>query len=98
MNNQAIPNLDEITESDDILGGRPVFRGTRVPIDTVLGSLDRGMSFNEVKESFPVVTEELVAAARIYLQLHPLRPPRSLGELNPHWKLISRKVIPPESK
>ena len=86
--------LRAITVSDDILGGQPVFRGTRTPIDAVLGFFDSGMSFNQVKESFPFITEELVAAARIYAQLHPCTPSRSLGELNPGWKLIRRTIVP----
>lgn len=98
MADLALSQLDSITESDDILGGRPVFRGTRVPIDTVLGSLDLGMSFEQVRESFPIITEELVATARRYLQFHPVRQPLSLGELNPNWKLINTKIIMPESQ
>ena len=40
----------------DILGGKPVFVGTRVPLQTLLDYLEAGDSLNEFLEDFPSVT------------------------------------------
>jgi uncharacterized protein (DUF433 family) len=47
----------------DILGGTPVFIGTRVPVRTLLDYLEAGDSLHEFLEDFPSVTREQVVAA-----------------------------------
>jgi len=47
----------------DILGGTPVFVGTRVPVRTLLDYLEAGDSLDEFLESFPSVTREQAVAA-----------------------------------
>jgi uncharacterized protein (DUF433 family) len=47
----------------DILGGTPVFVGTRVPVRTLLDYLEAGDSLNEFLEDFPSVTREQAVAA-----------------------------------
>jgi uncharacterized protein (DUF433 family) len=47
-----------ITVDPDILGGTPVFRGTRVPVDALLSNLEAGVSLNEFLENFPSVSRE----------------------------------------
>jgi uncharacterized protein (DUF433 family) len=54
-----------------IMGGMIVFTGSRVPITTVIGSLDSGNSWERIVESWPFLTEEHISAAREYLRLHP---------------------------
>jgi uncharacterized protein (DUF433 family) len=49
-----------ITVDPEILGGTPVFRGTRVPVDALLGSLESGVSIDEFLENFPTVSREQV--------------------------------------
>ena len=44
-----------ITRDHDILGGTPVFAGTRVPVDTVLEYLAAGQSLNAFLDDFPTV-------------------------------------------
>ncbi len=46
----------------EILAGQPVFKGTRVPIDTLFYHLEAGVSVDEFLEDFPTVTKELVIA------------------------------------
>lgn len=73
--------LDAITSDDAILGGLPVFRGTRVPIDAVLASVDAGIPFDRVQRAYPSVTPEMAESARIYATVRPRRGrPPSLGE------------------
>ncbi|PSB23684.1 hypothetical protein C7B69_14125 [filamentous cyanobacterium Phorm 46] len=48
-----------IVHSDpDILGGTPVFIGTRVPMKTLLDYLEAGDSLNEFLDHFPSVSRE----------------------------------------
>jgi uncharacterized protein (DUF433 family) len=47
-----------ITTNPEVLGGAPVFRGTRVPVDALLGNLEAGLTLDEFLENFPTVTRE----------------------------------------
>ena len=53
-------DLLPITVDPEILGGTPVFRGTRVPVDALLSNLEAGVSIDEFLENFPSVTREQV--------------------------------------
>jgi uncharacterized protein (DUF433 family) len=54
----------------DILGGTPVFLGTRVPVRTLIDYLGAGDSLNEFLEDFPSVTrQQAVAALRLAEQM-----------------------------
>lgn len=46
----------------EILGGTPVFNGTRVPIQTLIDYLEGGQSIDEFLEGFPTVSREQVIA------------------------------------
>jgi uncharacterized protein (DUF433 family) len=50
---------DLITVDPDILGGTPVFKGTRVPIKSLFDYLEDNYSLEEFLECFPSVTREL---------------------------------------
>ena len=47
-----------IQRSDDILGGTPVFAGTRVPVQALFDYLEGGDSLDEFLEDFPAVSRE----------------------------------------
>jgi uncharacterized protein (DUF433 family) len=49
-----------VTVDPEILGGTPVFRGTRVPVDALLSNLEAGVSIDEFLENFPTVSREQV--------------------------------------
>ncbi len=49
-----------ISCSPDIMGGTPVFAGTRVPIQTLLDYLEAGETINDFLAGFPSVSRELV--------------------------------------
>ena len=52
-----------IVHSDpSILGGTPVFVGTRVPLQNLMDYLDAGQSIDEFLEAFPSVTREQALA------------------------------------
>ena len=49
-----------ISRSHDVMGGTPVFAGTRVPVQTVLDYLEAGESIDDFLEGFPTVSREQV--------------------------------------
>lgn len=54
----------KIVHSDpEILGGTPVFVGTRVPFQTLIDYLEEGSSLAEFLDDFPTVTQEQAVAA-----------------------------------
>ena len=52
-----------IHSDPDILGGTPVFVGTRVPFRNLIDYLEGGYSLDEFLDSFPSVSQEQVIAA-----------------------------------
>jgi uncharacterized protein (DUF433 family) len=59
-----MPNPSTIVHSDpEILGGTPVFVGTRVPVKSLHDHLEAGDSLDEFLESFPSVSREQAIAA-----------------------------------
>ncbi|MFM2313230.1 MAG: hypothetical protein RLZZ04_2506 [Cyanobacteriota bacterium] len=51
-----------ISASPEVMGGTPVFAGTRVPVQTLLDYLKAGESINDFLDGFPTVTREQVIA------------------------------------
>jgi uncharacterized protein (DUF433 family) len=52
--------VDVITINDGILGGTPVFKGTRVPVETLFDHLESGITIDAFLDDFPSVTKEQV--------------------------------------
>jgi uncharacterized protein (DUF433 family) len=51
-----------ISTSPDVMGGTPVFAGTRVPVENLVDYLEGGESIDDFLEGFPSVTREQVIA------------------------------------
>jgi uncharacterized protein (DUF433 family) len=51
---------DLITIDPDILGGTPVFKGTRVPVRSLFEYLENDYSLEEILECFPSLSREMV--------------------------------------
>ena len=49
-----------VSISRDVMGGTPVFAGTRVPIQTLVDFLTAGDTIDDFLEGFPSVTREQV--------------------------------------
>ena len=56
-------STDIIVKDEDILGGTPVFRGTRVPFQALLDYLEGGQTIDEFLDDFPTVTRQAAVAA-----------------------------------
>ena len=52
-----------ISIDPEILGGTPVFRGTRVPFQSLLDYLEGGQTLNDFLDDFPTVTREAAIQA-----------------------------------
>jgi uncharacterized protein (DUF433 family) len=51
-----------VTSSPDVMGGTPVFAGTRVPVETFLDYIEGGESIEDFLEGFPSVSRDQVIA------------------------------------
>jgi uncharacterized protein (DUF433 family) len=53
---------DIITIDPETMGGQPVFKGTRVPIETLFDHLEDGVSIDEFIQDFDTVSKDQVMA------------------------------------
>lgn len=51
-----------ISSNPDVMGGTPVFHGTRVPLQTLLDYIEAGESIDDFLDGFPTVSREQVIA------------------------------------
>ena len=58
-----LPTNGVIVRNPEILGGTPVFRGTRVPFQALLDYLEGGDTLDEFLDDFPTVTREAAISA-----------------------------------
>jgi uncharacterized protein (DUF433 family) len=54
---------DLISIDPEVLSGQPVFKGTRVPVETLFDHLEAGISLKEFLDDFPTVSKEQAVAA-----------------------------------
>ena len=53
---------DILSIDSETLSGQPVFKGTRVPVETLFLHLEKGVGLNEFLEDFPSVSREQAVA------------------------------------
>ena len=53
---------DAITIDNEIQHGKPVLKGTRIPVAVIIGSLAGGMTYDEVIEEYAVTQEQVLAS------------------------------------
>ncbi len=63
MQTEDAASTDIIVRDPEILGGTPVFRGTRVPFDALLDYLEGGQNLDEFLDDFPTVSRSAAVAA-----------------------------------
>lgn len=54
--------MERITIDPGIMHGKPVIKGTRVPVDVVLGSLIGGMAYEEIEREYGINRDDIIAA------------------------------------
>ena len=57
---------DSINSNPNILSGKPVIRGMRIPVATIVRWLDKGISFEELLFEYPTLTRDDILAAQEY--------------------------------
>jgi uncharacterized protein (DUF433 family) len=62
-----------VVSDPGILGGDPVFRGTRVPVHLVAELLAQGSKPAELIEGYPRLTAEMIRLEPVYAAAYPLR-------------------------
>ena len=51
-----------ISIDPEIRHGKPVIKGTRVPVDVILGSLAGGMGLKEIAKEYGILKEDVLAS------------------------------------
>ena len=71
--------MDRIEINPEIMLGKPVIRGTRIPVELVLRRLAEGASEGELIDAYPSLTSEDIKAALAYAartiaheEIHPI--------------------------
>jgi len=73
--------IDELIEVDpEKQSGKPVFRGTRVPVETLFFHLEKGIPLDEFLLDFPSVTRQQAVAVIEYAE--KLFQPQNIKRLN----------------
>jgi uncharacterized protein (DUF433 family) len=62
-----------IVSDPEILGGDPVFRGTRVPVHMIAELVAQGSKPDELIDSYPRISAEMIRLAPVYAAAYPLR-------------------------
>lgn len=71
---KQLARIEEMVVSDpEIMGGTPVFKGTRIPVDLVADMLAQGATVEEIMEGYPTLNHEKVASAPLYVRAFPRR-------------------------
>lgn len=60
--------LDRIVVDPEILGGKPIVRGTRIPVELVLKRLSQDLDLQTIYESYPRLKPDDVKACLAYAQ------------------------------
>jgi uncharacterized protein (DUF433 family) len=58
--------LERIVVDPRILVGKPVIKGTRIPVSLVLNLLGHGYDFSRIREAYPDLTDDDIRAAVNY--------------------------------
>jgi len=58
--------LSRIERNPDIMMGKPVVKGTRLPVDIIVEKLAYGLSFQDIIREYPFISEEDIRAALLY--------------------------------
>jgi len=69
--------FDVIRINKDIMGGTPVFNGTRVPIQTLFDYIEGRETIDEFLEDFPTVKKEQVIQLLEHLKTQALKATRA---------------------
>ena len=83
----------------EIMGGSPVFRGTRIPVHMIATMLEKADTPEDLLRSYPSLTAEMIRLAPIYANAYPLqgRPRAQPWHDKPPIYTARRKLAPIET-
>ena len=70
--------LDRITVDSDILVGKPVIKGTRIPVYLIVELVANGLATKEILKEYPRLKEEDIKAALLFAST--FKSPRKGGK------------------
>ncbi|MEH3117161.1 MAG: DUF433 domain-containing protein [Methylorubrum populi] len=86
-----------VTCSTAVMGGEPVFKGTRIPVRLIATMLDEGVDASEILEGYPKLEERHLDLARMWVAAHPRRGrPKSLADRGAKVRSRSRSTLKPD--
>ncbi len=77
---QVESRIKELEEAEEaihsvkgLMGGEPVFKGTRIPVRSITSMLAEGADEDELLEGYPKLTPQMLALATLWVAAHPSR-------------------------
>jgi uncharacterized protein (DUF433 family) len=71
---KRLHKVEQMVVSDpEVMGGTPVYRGTRIPVDLVATMSAQGTSVEEILNGYPALSREQVELAPLYVAAFPRR-------------------------
>jgi uncharacterized protein (DUF433 family) len=86
------------TTEEGILGGEPVFRGTRVPVAMIAAMVEAGEAVADIRAGYPQLGESQIALAPLWVKTYPRRGrprPRPWAEADKRAKRTARRRAEP---
>ncbi len=74
-----------IVSDQEIMGGEPTIRGTRITARAILGRIEDGETLESIRDDYPYLDRETLEAAALYARANPPRG-RPSGQL---WRRAS---------
>jgi uncharacterized protein (DUF433 family) len=90
--NDRLSRLREARElvvmDEEVLGGTPIIKGTRVPVYDVAASMDAGISTKRILSAYPSLDENALELAALYAEANPQRGRRRRSATPPAGAVI----------
>ncbi|MGI6852069.1 DUF433 domain-containing protein [Mesorhizobium sp. 1B3] len=85
-----------VSVSDDVMGGSPVIKGTRILVHDVAAAMAAGVPVDEILEDYPSLTAEKLELVALYADANPLRgrPKPLMARLPKGTGVISEHRVP----
>ena len=82
-----------VETDDNVLGGTPCFKGTRIPVHDIAAMLANGDSAAALQAAYPRLTEAQIRAAPMYAHAYPRRGRRRNAPQSGRQRVLSSLVV-----
>ena len=90
---EPTPGENDVVSDPDIMGGEPVFRGTRIPVRAVAEMMQGGADAADMLKGYPSLNPARLAFAARWASAHPAAP-QPPEQTNSRYKVLSRRTYP----